>query len=169
MNSIYSNSIITLFLRVSILRCLVPFGFVTLVPLMVGATELPSKQTKPCADFLQLMQVKPSHLEFVECSAQKKYGVGVLEAKYRVAGRHAASVEAYFVTTANMPKLRFNCCGSESYEKQAGRVVTYGTINFEKKAYEISMDSCESLVNRRARWPEIPYFIVDVTLVVGDI
>jgi polyribonucleotide nucleotidyltransferase len=99
----------------------------------------------------------------------KKIRCGVLEAKYRVAGRHAASVEAYFVTTANMPKLRFNCCGWESYEKQAGRVVTYGTINFEKKAYEISMDSGESLVNRRARWPEIPYFIVDVTLVVGDI
>lgn len=142
---------------------------VALIPALAFSVEPALKLSMQCGDFLQSIRAKPSALNFVECVPQKKYGVDVVEAKYRVAGSGATDVEAFYFKRAGMPKLRYNCCGWEPYAKRAGRTVNAGQITFEKNSYAISMTSGESTVNQRRRWAEIDYFYVYVTLVIGDI
>lgn len=121
-----------------------------------------------CSDFLAELKKKPQTLEFLECQRVKRHGLSALESKYRVDGIHASKIENYFVKTARMPKLRFNCCGWESFPDNidnAGALTkpTHGLLKSKQNQYEVTMTSGESLVGQRTRWREIPYFYVTVT------
>ena len=120
-----------------------------------------------CGDFLAEIGAKPAHLEFVECKPSRDAQLAVLEARYRVAGAHAAEVEKYFVDTAHMGRLEFHCCGWESWSPSGGSLAHNRPLAEEgptEPNLDISMGSGESLISNRDRWAEIPWFYVDVLM-----
>ena len=133
----------------------------TAQPIPLPTKELSEPQ---CADFLAQLNHKPPSLEFVSCEKTTIHGLRALAAEYRVAGENAARVEAYFVKTSRMPKMRFMCCGWESMPPP-NKLATQSLIGVYKKnaiEYAVTMASPETLVNQRKRWHEIPYFQVKI-------
>jgi len=129
----------------------------------VASTEATSVQPPKCADFLVDIKKKPAHLEFVACKDVNLHGLAALVSEYRVVGAHAASVEAYFVKTAGMPKLRRACCGWESLPVNAKVQRLTGLYKVQETAYEVSMASGETTIGgTRAQWKKVPYFFVNV-------
>ena len=116
-----------------------------------------------CSDFLSDLNRKPRAVEFVACQKTVKSGVAALEARYRLAGANAAAVEAYFVTTARMPRLRFICCGWETVPRNPKSQPLAGIYHHKGDRIEISMGSGEVTLNRRDQWREISSFYVVAT------
>ncbi len=117
--------------------------------------------TRPaaCGDLLLGIEHKPPRLDYLGCGADTVHGLRALVADYRVEGRYAEAIERYFATAANMPTLRFYCCGWDSIGA-AGRD---GWLQKGAASYVISMGSGETLFNRREDWPRILWFNVMVT------
>jgi Domian of unknown function (DUF4952) len=116
-----------------------------------------------CDDFLQRAGRKPAHLQFVGCMAGKSAQIAVLEAKYRVEGRHAAAVERYFMRYTAMQPLRFVCCGWEALPNRQG--ARWGRLRGHTEFdLEIAMMSGETLKHSRRDWPLIDRFEVTVRL-----
>lgn len=118
-----------------------------------------------CADFLAKVGKKPASLQFVECKKVVAYGLAALESSYRVNGAHAAASEAYLVKIAQIPRLRFICCGWDSYPLKPGPRERYGDLHMDGYPYEISMSSGETL---EKRWAAIPFFHVRVTVYLEE-
>jgi hypothetical protein len=117
-----------------------------------------------CADFLSFHRIKPPNLEFIECKKINSKGLTALESQYRVEGIHAGEIERYFIKTARMPRLRYLCCGWESFPDKPKSQTSYGLYKSGKQQYQISMGSGETLVNSRSNWLAIPYFHVTAIL-----
>ncbi len=69
-----------------------------------------------CGDLLDVYAEKPEKLEFVECKTYKSSQSRVV-ATYRVSGKDAAEVEAFFVEKYGMGELKWACCGWETSGK----------------------------------------------------
>lgn len=80
------------------------------------------------------------------------------EARYRVPGSWARTVEAFLQNRFDMAPLVFSCCGWDVREGIAG------TFRSQDRSpggpVTITMYSHETPVNRRDRWNEIPWFYV---------
>lgn len=116
------------------------------------------KDATACGDLLLQLKRKPPRLDFRGCRVDREYGLKALAADYRVEGRYAGLVERYFVEMANMPALRFVCCGWDSI----ATAHRDGWLRDGPVAYQISMTSGETLFNRREDWRRIPWFEVRV-------
>lgn len=126
-----------------------------------------------CGDFLAEIGVKPEHLKFLECRPDNEAQLRTLNARYRVAGTHAAEVEEYFVRTAGMARLKRNCCGWENWPEKPGDAHD-GSLAHKRPLdpdgptepdLSIGMGSGETLEGRtREQWGEIPWFYVDVVM-----
>jgi hypothetical protein len=104
-----------------------------------------------CADAARILAPHPA--ELTACSGRAGSQV-VGEARFRLAGRDAGSLEAHLRRAYGMPPLRFTCCGWEA--PGHGVVATHrdGSVT------TITMHSDETLVDDRDRWREIPQFSV---------
>lgn len=111
-----------------------------------------------CGDILLRFEHKPRRLDFLGCRMDKVYGLRAIVSDYRVEGRYAEPIEHYFVKAANMPVLRFACCGWDSI----GTARRDGWLQDGAASYQISMTSGETLLRRREDWPRIPWFKVTV-------
>lgn len=100
-----------------------------------------------CTDFLDVLNKKPKYLEFMGCQKITTGGVPALESTYRVKGSIAGAVEAYFIKTAGMPKLRRLCCLWESIPLNHRNQTPYGIYKLKKDYYSISMSSEETVIN----------------------
>lgn len=80
--------------------------------------------TIDCGDLLVQYAKKPAALEFIDC--KKGTVQNIWTARYRVAGKDAASIEQLLKKKYGMGKLVFNCCG---WECKKGK---YGMINSKK-------------------------------------
>lgn len=76
-----------------------------------GAQKVSPSAQSPCGDLLEQYAKKPENLEFIEC--KKGTGQTKFEANYKVVGKHARNVEAFFSKNYGMGKLKFLCCGWE--------------------------------------------------------
>jgi hypothetical protein len=127
------------------------------------ATVSIQKNQSECVDFLEQLNKKPPNLVFEDCTVDTKQGSDVFTANYKVAGQYASAVEAYFVKTAGMPKMRRVCCIWESLSaNNVKRKTNHGLLRANKKMYEISMGS-ETSVSQRSQWSSVPSFDVTVT------
>lgn len=147
-------------------------SFLMLVCLFLSwAVEPVAAGTEPvCGDFLAMAGKKTIHLEFMGCEPDKNAQLRVLRALYRVPGRDAIEVEKYLVAETGMKPLSFICCFWEPIPGEGGR---YGYLPHDQwpgsedailNQYEVSMASEETLHNTRAKWPQISWFHVSVTL-----
>jgi hypothetical protein len=117
-----------------------------------------------CGDLLLRLEQKPQRLNFLGCRFDRVYGLRALVGEYRVEGRYAALIEHYFVEVANMPILRFACCGWDSI----GTGRRDGWLKDGAISYQISMTSGETVLNRREDWPRIAWFQVTVVRYLED-
>ncbi len=110
------------------------------------------RQTLPCGTPLDDLAHLLPDLEYVDAHEPENSQV-VCEARYRVSGKQAASVEGVLSTEFGVPRLRFACCGWESggSEFRPGR----DTIS-----YTIEMYSEETRIRDRGRWKDISNFYV---------
>ncbi len=120
--------------------------------------------TKPtCENFLKLVSKQPKNLSFLGCKNGHSAQIRVLRATYRVAGKHAASVEDYVVKQTRMQRLKFVCCIWETVPDKAGNRYGHLKSQFEFD-FEIDMGSSETVYNKRTAWNKIPWFYVTVEL-----
>ena len=144
----------------SILRSLV--GVVLLVAtasLAIAADTAPT-----CGDFLAQLGKKPNHLEYTGCKHNEGGQQEEWIAQYRVPGAHAAEVEAFFVKTFRMTRLKKSCCqwdgGMGSYEQRSDRL-----FGVEMTSEE---DNEKTASRSRSVWPKIPFFYVQVSLTTSS-
>lgn len=155
-----------------------PSGFIVLAAAGIvlcghpGAAEIKKPATPAlkndlpvCADFLAKVGKKPPSLEFLECRKVVAYGLAALESNYRVKGADAVASEAYLVKISHIPRLRFICCGWDSFPIGSSPKSRYGDLKMDGREYEISMSSEETL---EKRWKEIPFFYVRVTVYLEE-
>jgi hypothetical protein len=116
---------------------------------------------KDCGDFLAQASRKPANLDYVGCSHAPDRQGKPLVATYRVAGSHAAAVEAYLVRTVKLNRLKRACCQWDSPASQFR--------DRKGREYSITMGSGETLVSRRADWAKIPSFEVTVETFTEEI
>lgn len=132
-------------------RGLRPFLLAALASVMFVCA---ARAESSCDDVLGTLHKKPKHLEFQGCE-QHTDRQDVFEARYRVAGTHAAAVESFLAREFKVKKLRLHCClwesGETFYRHKQGR------------AFTISMSSEETIITRRKQWAKIPYFYVFAT------
>ena len=152
-----------------LLLCCLLFSIPAYSEKTIKQVPFPLMAEKPyCGDFLALIDKKPEHLEFIECVPGKRAQLNALFAVYRVAGKDAANVEAFFIKQANMQPLVRVCCVWESVPDKEGQRYGYFRHDLWKEipevanVFEISMDAEESLHNKRTAWKNIPWFYVDV-------
>jgi len=107
-----------------------------------------------CDDFLALLHVKPTHLEFLGCKQQTDLQGEPWEASYRVAGSHAAQIESTLTKGLGIKKLRRTCCVWES--------VHNSYRDKQSQLFVILISTDETTIDRRSRWGEIPYFDIKV-------
>lgn len=114
-----------------------------------------------CADFLNILHIKPAHVEFVKCELDNYRQGKPLRGIYRVAGVHAAAAEAFLVRAANLSYLKKSCCqwdGPPShFTGKDGRI------------YRIYMMSPETSIEYRKQWGDIPSFEIVVETLTEDI
>ncbi len=124
------------------------------------ATALAPKKIM-CADFLTLLHIKPSHVQFVKCKLDNDRQGKPLRAVYRVAGAHAAAAETFLVRVTKLPYLKKSCCQWDSPPSQfTGK---------DGRIYTISMVSPETSVEYRQQWGDIPSFEIVVETLTEDI
>ncbi|MET1079687.1 MAG: DUF4952 domain-containing protein [Pseudomonas sp.] len=120
-----------------------------------------------CADFLQALGQKPPGLEFIECSAGHDAQLRALIATYRVRGAQAEQVEHQLVRDAQLPPLRFACCGWHAFPRDDGQF--RGSLpGPQERPYQVSMASEETLIRERNQWGAIPWFYVTLILDLED-
>jgi hypothetical protein len=127
------------------------------------ASEQKRREAKQCGDFLAELGRSHSLLKFTKCEPATYLQLKVLRATYRVTGANASHVEKYLVNSARMAKLRFLCCGWEVAPTKELNAPKYGQYLKGLDRFEVSMMSDETVVNKRSRWKEIPFFVVEVT------
>lgn len=114
-----------------------------------------------CADFLNLLHIRPAHVQFVKCELDSDRQGKPLRAIYRVPGVHAAAAEAFLVRAANLSYLKKSCCQWDSPPSQfTGK---------DGRIYTIYMVSPETSVAYRKQWRDIPSFEVVVEALTEDI
>lgn len=116
---------------------------------------------KGCGDFLARAGRKPANLDYAGCSYAPDRQGKPLVATYRVAGSHAAAVEAYLVRTVKLNRLKRACCQWDSPASQFR--------DAEGREYSVTMGSGETLISRRADWAKIPSFAVTVETFTEEI
>jgi len=132
----------------------------SLAPVSVARAQELHADRVGCGDLLARLRSKPTHLSFVECQFLPERQGKPFRATYRVAGRHAAGVEAALSRAFAMKPLERHCCQWETRKmsfKRAGR------------DHSIVMVSDETLVRTRAEWLDIPAFEVIVERFSADI
>lgn len=117
-----------------------------------------------CENFLRAMKKQPLHLDFVKCEQIREAQIEKLQATYRVRGAYAGPIERFFVQTANMPALRFICCVWEPWPTHLKLSRRGSYKNPRGYDYEVTMFTDETLIDSRAKWPEIYYFWVTIAL-----
>lgn len=135
---------------------------------LLGALSFssPASASAACGDFLQEIARKPPGLEFVECVKGDNTQLRSLVARYRVPGSQAGEVERYLIRHARMAGLRRYCCVWEPSVREKPR---YGSFPSPSGShYEVSMESGETTIRHRAKWREIPWFHVLVTLYLDE-
>lgn len=134
---------------------------ITFVPDAVSAPDGPQSLASQCGDYLQILQIKPPHVEFVKCQSDNNRQGKPLRAIYRVAGIHAASAESFLARKAHLPRLRKSCCqwdsSSTPFTDKDGRV------------YSINMVSAETKIKSRKQWRNISSFEIVVETLTEDI
>ncbi|BAZ31143.1 hypothetical protein NIES4074_36150 [Cylindrospermum sp. NIES-4074] len=118
-----------------------------------------------CKEMIVKLVEKSQKLQFLDCKETKSLQLNVLELRYKVAGKDAASVENFLHQKFKMSKLRFLCCGWEPVEVRENHNSSgHGSYRDQRGYYyEVSMFSGETLVNERRDWKNIPVFYVTVT------
>jgi hypothetical protein len=126
-----------------------------------AGSPVPVLLTSRCADFLNVLHIKPPHVMFTKCELDKNRQGKPLRAIYRVSGIHAVSTESFLVRTAHLSRLRKSCCQWDSAPSQfTGR---------DGRGYTIYMMSPETPVNNRKQWRNIPGFEIVVETLTEDI
>jgi hypothetical protein len=115
-----------------------------------------------CGDFMRMAGVQAPELAFVACKSLEIHGLPAFRAEYRVAGAQAGEVEALLTKRAQMPPLRYLCCGWESQPADPAHQSPAGSLTIGGNRFEVSMTSGETMVNRRGDWAKIPVFEVYV-------
>ncbi|WP_051040426.1 MULTISPECIES: DUF4952 domain-containing protein [Methylomicrobium] len=143
------------------------FRFFLLAVIMAHASGAMGRSAAPaplkfgCADFLSRLHIKPPHVLFIKCELDKGQQGKPLRAVYRVAGAHAAAVEAFFERVANLPHLKKSCCQWDSPPGQF--------TGDDGRTYMVYMMSAETDVKRRKQWRNIPSFEIVVETLTEDI
>jgi len=133
-----------------------------LIVFVAVAAVLPAA-TANCSDFLARLQMKPAHLEFVECQHKETSAGDTWVATYKVPGNHAVQVEDFLSKNVHLKKLVKSCCQWD------------GPVAFYRKGddlFNISMTSDEEtpsiVTTSRADWHKLPFFYVTVQFYKAD-
>lgn len=113
-----------------------------------------------CGDLLAKVGRKTAGMTFVGCTARPEGQGKPLVARYSVKGRDAASVEAYFIRTVGLQRLRRSCCQWDA---------PMASFDLKGGAYLLTMSSEETTIDSRARWGEIQQFGVEVRLLIEEV
>lgn len=122
-----------------------------------------------CGDYLQMIDAKPAHVEFLKCRQGKDAQLNVLFAMYRVAGIYAQRVESYFVRVSGMRPLSRVAAIWESVPKDGRR---FGYLAHHlwpqisqdaANEFMVEMGTGETLQSRRDQWKNIDWFYIRVT------
>lgn len=120
-----------------------------------------AKAELACGDLLAGLGQKPDYLEYQGCEREVGLQDRPLVARYRVAGRHAHKAERYLQRLYGLPELKRYCCAWDS-TLHSWRDRRTGV------AYMLVMASGETLVRRRADWPQIAFFEVSLKAYAHD-
>ncbi len=138
------------------------FRKLTMIFLLLFSFSVPVYAEPKCGDFLSFIGKKPKDLQFLNCEKTKENQIYVLKASYQVSGAQAPGVEAALVESFQMPRLRFICCGWESFSKNSGQSPWGEYESNQGDRYTISMFSQETLLDRRTDWEKINAFYITV-------
>jgi hypothetical protein len=122
--------------------------------LLVGIST-PAVAAPVCGDLLTMLGHPPKTIAFIDCSYHPEEQTKPFVARYRVAGRDAAAVEAYLRHRFHIRPIRRFCCEWESSRNPYDSRRT-------GKSYEIDIGSGETLVLDRRHWADIPEFAIEV-------
>ena len=114
-----------------------------------------------CTDFLARMHCKPPHLIFVGCRSLPDQQGRPLRATYRVAGRHAAGVEASLIRTTGLAPLRRSCCQWDAPPRWF--------TDRQGHSLKLTMVSDGTIAARRVQWTLIRSFQVTVDAFTEEI
>ena len=130
----------------------------TLLVMVIGVAPFGTGVAAPatCDDFLAITHKKPTQLDFVGCKQRFDLQGKPWQATYRVRGVHAGEVERYLMKVFKVKKLTRTCCVWESINN------SYRDAEFRPLVISIATE--ETRVTSRARWREIPYFYVTVSV-----
>lgn len=142
--------------RLLLLVCMMAFASVPLA----GSTT-PASMKFACADFLDILHLKPPHALFIGCEWDRNRQGKPQRATYRVAGIHAVTVESFLVRTAHFSRLRKSCCQWDGTPSQL--------TGKDGHTYTIYMTSPETSVKSRKHWRNIPAFEIAVETLTEDI
>ena len=136
---------------------------VTMILPSVGISHsvAPEPVKSGCADFLSILHIKPSHVQFVKCELDKNRQGKPLRAIYNVAGIHATAAEDFLVRITKLPHLKKSCCQWDSPPSQI--------TGKDGRTYRIYMVSSETNVKNRKQWRNIPSFEIVVETLTEDI
>ena len=118
------------------------------------AQDRPLATANECGDFLEAMGRKPPMLRYEACVYESERQARPLRATYRVSGLHAETVEAYFVRTIRLERLKFICCYWGAPEERL--------FDGRGREYTLSMASPDTVHNTRAAWRDIRAFTITV-------
>ena len=137
----------------------------TLATLLFSPLALASA-SPACGDFLAEIARKPPGLGFVDCTKGDNTQLRSLVARYRVQGGQARDIERYLIRHARMARLHRYCCVWEPSVQGNPRYGSFSTPSGSH--YEVIMESDETVIRQRAKWREIPWFHVLVTLYLDE-
>jgi len=120
----------------------------------------PAVAPATCGDLLAAVGRKPAGAMFAGCTPRPDRQGKPLVARYTVAGRDAAAVEAYLRRTIGLSRLRRSCCRWDA---------PTASFTIGGRAYLLAMSSEETTVASRARWREIRAFGIEVRLPTEDV
>lgn len=120
-----------------------------------------AKAELACGDFLAQLGKKPAYLVYQGCKQDRNRQSEPYTARYWVHGRHAYQAEAYLRRNYGLPQLKHYCCIWDS------------TPHFWRDrrtgiGYMLSMATGEELGKKRADWPTIDTFYVNVDAYAED-
>lgn len=123
-------------------------------------------KSQDCGDLMEELAEKPKHLQFVKCD--RLNGQTLFEAKYKVVGEKANSVEKFLHKNYGMSSLKFVCCGWETSNGQAGEIKPIQLLPEQGSyvVFSIEMFSEETLINKRKKWDQIEHFYVLVSIIL---